>query len=126
RDHHRHDWAIDKEFRHDYFSLGLTCMPGWTFMDPSAITRWPGFNPLSTNQSGPTRSPTFTFAISTLFWPLTTATRYVPCSSVTARCGISSAFCCVPTTARTFAYWPGRKTLPGFGNCAVKRIAPVV
>src|SRR6185437_408844 len=83
RDHHRHDRAIDKEFRHAYLSsadafstngFGFTCAPGRTFIAPSAITRSPAFKPLSTTHIDPTRSPTFTFAIETLFAPSTTAT----------------------------------------------------
>ena len=66
-------------------------MPSLTFCTPSTTTRSPGLTPCSTIHIGPIRSPTFTVRTLTLLSLPTTATWYMPWSSVTAFCGTSSA-----------------------------------
>src|SRR6266403_484382 len=52
----------------------------------------------------------------------TTATCADPCSCDTARCGMSNAPLRTCVTARTLAYCPGRRMLPGFANApAIQR-----
>ena len=44
---------------------------------------------------------------------------------MTARCGTSNAFGWVFSTARTLAYCPGRRRLPGFGKITSSAMVPV-
>src|SRR6185503_12646553 len=88
RNHHRHDWPVDEKFRHDQApfaviplapepgacSFGFTTEPSRTFCNPSTITISPGFTPSCTIHCSPTRSPTFTDRMLTLFPSPTTAT----------------------------------------------------
>ena len=115
-DDHRDDGPRMKNFDITCLLSGFTTAPGRIWKRPSVTTRSPGFNPSSTIQFEPTRSPTFTGANRIVLLGSTTATRYVPCVSVTARCGTSSAPACTPIAARTLAYWPGRSVLPAIGK----------
>ena len=69
----------------------FTGMPSLTFCTPSTTTRSPGLMPCSIIHIGPLRSPTCTVLMLTLSSLPTTATCYMPCSSVTAFSGTSSA-----------------------------------
>ena len=73
----------------------------------------------------PRRSPTFTvFVLTTLSAP-TTRSWNEPWSSVTARCGTSSASSRTRVSAWTRPYSPGRSMRSGLGNAALIRIVPV-
>ena len=81
--------------------------------------------PTSTIQREPLRRPIVTVRTSTAPSALTTRTWWPLCSSVTARCGTSSALASTPVWARTRPNWPGRSRLPGLGNVALRRIVPI-
>ena len=70
-------------------------------------------------------SPSVTLRRLTLPSSPTTRSCEAPCSSLTARCGTSSAFRTTCVSACTRPYWPGRRVCFGFGNAALMRIVPV-
>ena len=67
------------------------------------------------------RPPSVTVCTATLLSTPTTRTCELPCSSVTARCGTSSASASL-VSARTRPYCPGRSRCVGFGKAALMRM----
>ena len=103
---------------------GFTTVPAATVV-ASTITRAPASSPFCTIQRLPTRPPTVTVCTVTLLSCPTVRTCDLPWSSVTARCGTSSALVMTAVRAVTRPYWPGRSRWFGFGNAALMRIVPV-
>jgi hypothetical protein len=106
---------------------GVTGMPGRSIIAPSTITLSPGLRPLVTIQLSPAVRLVWIGRGSILFSAPTTSTTGLPRSSrLTARCGTSIAFCCVPSTRWARTNMPGSNRPLGLGNSARMIWLPVV
>ena len=131
------DRPVDEKFSHGglpllWFGLGfgfrlcfrLLCRPGLCLSPRNKRLRvhhhafpyllcpfrdhlFPCLRPSSMTQSWPNHCPTLTGLIATLFSGLTTATRYLPWTSVTARWGMTSAAFLDPHLCADPAELPG-------------------
>ena len=92
----------------------------------STTTRSPACSPFSTIQRLPTRRPSVTVLTLTLLSGVDDAQLKAALQlGDRALRHEQRVLCAPPSAARTRPYWPGRRTLPGFGNVALTRIVPI-
>ena len=99
--------------------------PSRTFCRPSVMMRSPAFNPSRMSRFSPIVSPTLTARWLALLSAPMTHTKFLPCSSVTARSGTRMLSGRTPRSTLMRANMPGRSSRSGLGNAARTRSVPV-